>query len=220
VVTSETFFTFTWRRLKEAQNVLLDLVRHRPSNFGISTALIMHLIWFVCYTPVAKKGYLHDALRDVQFEEIMSDYGMFFLHNLDLENHCIHAIPPRDPDTCMVAMSLSGKLPKPLAPFQPLNLTPTGHYPLGECPAWSEIKAFIGRGVGIFLKEWVWDQSWEEEDNTASRLFTIFTREYCTTLKHDALWADSPSPISLEDAMRAWTTTELSLMGSLLEHIT
>jgi hypothetical protein len=45
--------------------------------------------------------------------------------------------------------------------------------------------------------------SWEEEDDTVGRLFTIFTREYFTTLKHNALQADSSSLITLEDAMRA-----------------
>jgi len=74
----------------------------------------------------------------------MTNHGMFCLHNLDLESHCIHEIPAKDPQACGVAMSLGGKLPRPLAPAQPPNLTPTGLFALGDSPAWSDIKAFIG----------------------------------------------------------------------------
>jgi hypothetical protein len=211
VVKSETFFAFTRRRMKEGQNVLLDLARYRPSNFGISTAILMHIIRYVCHTPVVKQGYLRDGLRDVRFEEIITDYGMFFLHDLDLEHHCITSIPAKDPDGCKVAMSLSGKLPKLLGPAKPANTAPTGLYPLGDSPSWGDIRAFIGRGANIFMKGWVWDLNWDEEDNVAGILFTRFTREYFATLKLDAVRADLPSPITLEGAMGAWTVDELNL---------
>jgi hypothetical protein len=211
VVKSEVFFTFTRRRLKESQNVLLDLARYRPSNFGLSTAILMHMIRYVCHTPIAKQGYLRDALRDLRFQEIMHDYGMFFLHDLELENHCILSIPTHDPNECGVAMSLGGKLPKPLAPARLPNSISTGLFPLGDSPAWSDVKAFIGRGAGTFMNQWVWDPMWNEEDDTAARLFVRFTREYFATLKQDALRANSPSPIILEDAMRVWSVAELEL---------
>jgi hypothetical protein len=88
-VSSETYFTFTKRRLKEVQNVLLYLARYRPSNFGLSTAILMHMIRQTCHSPIVKTKYILDTLRDVRFQEIMSDYGMFFLHDLDLDHHCI-----------------------------------------------------------------------------------------------------------------------------------
>ena len=53
-------------------------------------------------------------MRDVCFQEIMSDYGMFFLHNLDLDPHCILGIPDTDLITCKEAMDHNGKGPKPL----------------------------------------------------------------------------------------------------------
>src|SRR6267154_2915778 len=96
-INSETYFTFTKCRLKEAQNVLLHLARYRPSNFGISTGILMQIIRHVCHSPPIKHKYLRDALRDVRFQEIISDYGMFFLHDLDLDRHCIDEIPAEDP---------------------------------------------------------------------------------------------------------------------------
>ena len=113
-VSSDTYFTFTKRRLKEAQNVLLNLARYRPSNFGISTGILMHMIRATCHSPIVKLKYLNDALRDVHFKEIMNNYGMFFLPNLDLKNHCILGIPSTDPVACKEAMSCNGKGHKPL----------------------------------------------------------------------------------------------------------
>jgi hypothetical protein len=209
-IPSETFFTFTKRHLLEGQNVLLDLARHRPSNLGLSTGILMHLIRHVCHTPLVLQGYLRDALRDVRFEEVMSDFGMFFLHDLDLDRHCIFSIPEVDPDKCKMAMSRDGKLPRPKPPVVPPNTTPSGLFPLGEAPAWSEIKSFIGLGAQTFMNSWVWDPEWRGQHHTAERIFTRFTREYFATLKIDALRADAPSPITLEDAMRTWTVGELT----------
>ena len=209
-VPSKTYFTFAKRRLRECQNVLLDLARHRPSNFGLSVAILMHMIRHVCHSPEAKQSYLRDALRDVRFQEVMSDYGMFFLHDLDLEGHCIHEIAAFDPDKCRAAMSRDGKVPKALPSPQPQCSTPSGLYPLGDSPAWSEVKQFIGKGAQEFMHCWVWDPKWGEEDSTAARLFTRFTREFFATLKIDVLRADSPSPIHLEDAMELWSVKGLS----------
>ena len=209
-IKSETYFTFTKCRLKEAQNVLLHLARYRPSNFGISTGILMHIIRHVCHSPTIKHQYLRDALRDVRFQEIISDYGMFFLHDLDLNRHCIDEIPAEDPDDCKMAMSLNGKVPKPLTVAHPPNSHPTGLYPLGEMPTWSEVKAFIGRGATVFINEWVWDPEWDDENPLAAQLFVQFTREYFATLKLDALRANSPSPTCLHDAMKAWSVDEIT----------
>jgi hypothetical protein len=140
----------------------------------------------------------------------MYDYGMSFLHDLDLDRHCIGEIPAVDPDDCKAAMSWDGKVPKPLIVVQRPNSEPTGLYPLGEMPTWSEVKTFIGHNAGVFMDEWVWDPEWEEENLMAAQLFVQFTREYFATLKTDALRADAPSPICLQDAMKAWTVDEIT----------
>jgi hypothetical protein len=210
-IESETYFTFTQRRLKEAQNVLLHLAKYRPSNFGISTGILMHIIRHVCHSPIVKHRYLRDALRDVRFQEIMSDYGMFFLHDLNLDLHCIEEIPVEDPEDCQKAMRLKGKAARPLTTTHPSNPVPTGHYPLGEMPTWSEVKAFIGQGADIFMNQWVWNPEWDEENAQAAQLFVRFTREYFATLNLDSLRANAPSPMNLEDAMKAWTVGEMKI---------
>ena len=169
----------------------------------------MHIIRHVCHSPIAQQKYLREALRDVRFQEVMNDYGMFFLHDLDLDRHCIHEIPTEDPYDCKIAMSFKGKVPKPLTVAQTPNSQPSGLYPLGDTPAWPEVKAFIGRGANVFMNEWVWDPEWDEENPMAAQLFVRFTREYFATLKLDALRADAPSPTSLHDAMKACTVDEM-----------
>jgi hypothetical protein len=95
VIKSKTFFAFTSRRLKEAQNVLLNLAKYRPSNFGISTAILISNAYDTFHLPHTchQEGLSLGHLRDIHFEEIMTDCGMFFLHDLDLDHHCIHSIP-------------------------------------------------------------------------------------------------------------------------------
>ena len=72
------------------------------------------MIRATCHSPIVKLKYLNDTLRDVHFEEIMEDYGMLFLHDLDLEHHCILGIPSPDPVACKEVMSRNGKGHKPL----------------------------------------------------------------------------------------------------------
>ena len=170
----------------------------------------MHIIRHTCHLPTVKAKYLLDALRDVHFQEIMSDYGMFFLHDLDLDRHCILGIPDTDPTACKEAMSHNGKGRKPLMVAPPPSSGPSGLYPIGDSPAWAEIKAFIGRGAQTFMYKWVWDPDWDGVNETAAQLFVRFSREYFATLKDDALRADAPSPTCLEEAMNAWTVVELS----------
>ena len=115
----------------------------------------MHMIQATCHSPIIKLKYLNDALRDMHFEEIMEDYGTFFLHDLDLEHHCIHGIPSTDPVACKEAMSCNGKGHKPLMVAPPPSSGPSGLYPIGYLPAWAGIKDFMGRGAQAFMYAWV-----------------------------------------------------------------
>jgi hypothetical protein len=159
-MSSETYFTFTKRRLKEVQNVLLYLVRYRPSNLGLSTAILMHMICQMCHSPIVKTKYILDILRDVHFQDIMSDYGMYFLHNLGHDHHCILQIPDADPTTCKEAMSRNGKGHKPLIVASPPSSGPSDLYSIGDSPAWAEIKSFIEHGAQTLMYQWVWDPDW------------------------------------------------------------
>jgi hypothetical protein len=170
----------------------------------------MHMICQTCHSPIVKAKYILDTLRDVHFQEMMSDYGMFFLHHLDIDRHCILRIPDTDLTACKEVMSRNGKGHKPLMVVPPSSLGPSSLYPIGDFPAWAEIKAFIRRGAQTLMYQWVWDPDWDGVSETAVRLFVRFSREYFAMFKDDALRADAPSPTCLEEAMKAWMVAELS----------
>ena len=107
-------------------------------------------------------------------------------------------------------MSHNGKGHKPLMVVPPPSLGPSGLYPIGDSPAWAEIKAFIRHGAQTLMYQWVWDPDWDGVSETAAQLFVRFSREYFATLKDDALRANAPSPTGLEEAMKAWMVAELS----------
>lgn len=75
-VSSNIFFPWLARRIRELQNVQMKLAKAQPSNYGVSTSVIMHLICHTCHTPLIEKDYLREALRSLRFEEIWSTFGM------------------------------------------------------------------------------------------------------------------------------------------------
>ena len=81
----------------------------------------------------------------------MSDWGMLFLHGLDLEHHSILEIGAVNPDKCRAAMSQDGKVPKALPTPPPSSFTPSDLHPLEDSPALSKVKAFIGMGAQEFM---------------------------------------------------------------------
>jgi hypothetical protein len=56
----------------------------------------MHLIRLVSITPRDIPQHVREALHDLQFDAITRQFGMFFLHDLDLENRVLDGIPDKD----------------------------------------------------------------------------------------------------------------------------
>ena len=77
----------------------LVLARARPSNYGVTTTIIMRLIHHTCHFPIIEKDYLWDALRDLRFEEIHETFRMFVLHDLNMDGKYISEIVTEDPPT-------------------------------------------------------------------------------------------------------------------------
>ena len=100
LVLSDVFFLWLARQLLELRNVQLVLARARPSNYRVTTTIIMHLICHTCHSPIIEKDYLWDALRDLRFEEIRETFGMFFLHDLNMDGKYISEIITEDPPHC------------------------------------------------------------------------------------------------------------------------
>ena len=213
-VKSDVYFKFQIRRMKELQNTQIHLSKYRPANYGTITALLMHMLRNIPHSPVARTGYLRDALRDVHYDKVMDEFGTFFLHELDLEKAVLLQIEEQDTDECVLAM---GRL-KSVAKIKEKRAMeeavmaieePTEQFPIGNAPTWEEILSTMARNPTLLMSEWVWEERWDTR-STAGRLFLQFTIDYFLTLSTDILRnATLPTPKNLEEAMELWTLRSL-----------
>jgi hypothetical protein len=139
-VKSEVYFAYQIRQMKELQNAQTHLSLYCPSNYGTITALLAHMLQHIPHSPVAKTGYLRDALTELQFDKVMDQFGTFFLHNLDLENASLLGINENDTDECLLAMGQSKSLKQikdrmAVDAMVVANEEPTAQFPIGNAPA-------------------------------------------------------------------------------------
>ena len=108
-VKSEVYFGFQMRRMKEIQNVQHFLSEYWPPNYGMATALLMHMLCNIPHSPMSQTTHLRDALKELQYKKVMDTFGTFFLHNLDLEHAILGQVVEEDSDECLLAMSQIGR---------------------------------------------------------------------------------------------------------------
>ena len=213
-VKSEVYFGFQIRRMKELRNVQTYLSKYRPANYGAITAVLMHMIRHIPHSPVAKTGYLRDALRDLRFHEVMERFGTFFLHDLDLDHATLSEIDEEDSDACLLSMSRDKSLQrikeKRMAEVAIVSIEePTAQFPIGNAPTWEEIAMTVARNLMLLMSSWTWNERWATR-STAARLFTQFTVDYFLTLNIDILKnGEFPKPKDLKEAMELWTVQSL-----------
>jgi len=215
VLKSKVYFGFQARRMKELQNAQTHLSRYRPANYGTITSVLMHMLRHILHSPVAKTGYLRDALRDLHFYKVMDGFGTFFMHDLDLENAVLLGIiDEEDGDECLLAMSRDKSLrrirERRLVDTEVVaNEEPTAQFPIGNAPTWEEITLTMARDPKLLISEWAWNDKWASA-STAGRLFMQFTTDYFLTLSIDALKESQlPKPKDLKGAMELWTMRSL-----------
>jgi hypothetical protein len=213
-VSSDTYFSFTKHHLGECQNVLLDLARHSPSNFGLSVAILMHMLRNIPHSPVAQTGYLRDALRHVHYDKVMDEFGTFFLHKLDLEKAVLIQIEEQDTDERALAMGwlksvAKTKEKRAMEEAVMAIKEPTEQFPIGYAPTWEEVLSTMARNPTLLMSKWVCEERWDTR-STAGRLFLQFIIDYFLTLSTDILRnATLPIPKNLEEAMELWTLPSL-----------
>lgn len=206
---SDVFFRFQARRLKVLMNVQMAIAKIRPQNFGTITSVNMHLIRHVPHSPKAVKPYLREALQDLDFRGVTMTFGMFFLHDLDIEQVYLPGIQRKDSAACREAFkkSKTGRKDRPdQVPVE--NRGPTEEFLLGNAPTWAEIQSAMEKDPGLLMKEWVWDPLWDG-DEMASQLFVDFTFDMFSLLDDAVYSAERPQPSSLEEAMECWTVSSL-----------
>ena len=193
-VRSADFFEFQERRMLELSNVQFHMAKHRSENYGTVTSLLMHLMRLVDHSPIPMAPYLRDALMDSHYDQVVERFGMFFLHELDLEHGTIGGIDKEDSPECKFAMSKTALASKrPISKKLFANTDPTAQFPLGNAPTWTDIVHILHHEPIKLMREWIWDPNWDY-DPVVSGLFVNFTTHYWLTIQKRALfWGASHS---------------------------
>ena len=200
------------------------MAKVQPSNFGVSTCLLVHLMRHTIHSPVAEKPYLRRALRDLRFEEVSHTFGMFFIHDLDTDRWCINGIEADDPDDCIIYFQVAKDKRRALnkfrikAPEKP-NTEASPEYPCGEAPDYPSWQRALlhSDNPSSLVTEWQMERNFADSvSKLAINLFIAFTTDIIHAITLDYVKGMYPDNLnSLEDAMAIWTVH--SMVG-LLHH--
>lgn len=207
-VSSKTFFEFNQRRLLALAAVQRRIAMTRPSNYGLTSTLIMHLIRSVCHAPDVRLPHLQRALTDLSYEVNSERFGIFFLHTLDMETNFIAEIEAEDDAICSAYYDKRVKVVK--KKNFTLRAAPqwadTVDFPLGRTPSWPEWVLGMAQDPKRMVRPWSYSAAWGNQfDEITVSLFIRFTREYIGTLRLEVLMAGIPDVDGLEQAVNVWT---------------
>ena len=183
----------------------LKLAKLKPPNYGILTAILMHLIRSVSVTPMRTPAYVNQALVSLNFGPMMERFGMGFLHDLDLEIGNISGVASEDDDVVKHAMKQARKSKaRKVVVTPPTDLE--ANFPLGPSPPWTQVVSTICDEPASLMREWRWIDHWDSNE-TASGLFTQMTTDIWLILNEKVIYTPpgSPHPKTLKEAMEVWT---------------
>jgi hypothetical protein len=83
---SQTFFRFITRRFIELHYAHLQLALKRPKNYGTLSVLFLHLMRQVIVNTPRIPTYLRSTLNYLAYDANTFRFGMFFLHDFNLED--------------------------------------------------------------------------------------------------------------------------------------
>ena len=218
VVRSQVYFQWLSLRLRALKEVQLLLAIEGPSNLGISTSVLMHLMRQTVHSPIIDKPYLAAALRDLRYQEIMQGFGMFFLHELDTDLTVINQIETVDPEECRKYFLNTNNHGRSLNKFQvkipePPNTSATLQYPCGETPDYPTWQRTLlnSQEPACLVTQWSMEEDFADcIGHLATELFMGFTMDLIHAITLDYVKGGYPeAPRSLEEAMGLWTVERL-----------
>ena len=219
VVESKVYFDWLSLRLQALKQVQIKMAQRGPSNFGISTCIMMHLLRHTVHSPVSDTPWLTAALRELRFQENMDTFGMFFLHDLDTNLWCLGGIEANDPEPCEKYFTQTKKKTKVLNRFEtkapePPNTEASPEYPCGESPDYATWQRTLlnSDDPASMVMEWVMEDDFNHSvDPLAINLFIAFTMDLIHAITLDYIKGGYPEkPESLEEAMEFWTVESLA----------
>lgn len=91
-IPSDILFDFISQRFQELLNIQQLFSAQWPPDYATIITLLLHLMWHSMVTPQIEYHFLHSSLRDLEFEEVMMSFGIFFLHGLDVKTRVLSDI--------------------------------------------------------------------------------------------------------------------------------
>jgi len=193
------------------QGILASL---SPPNYGTISTIFIHLIRHLMVTPCISHQFLAQSLRDIQFEEVMMGFGMFFLHDLDLATIALSDIQEDDAEVRRIygnALIAHGKT-KAQQKVPPLALTTQAQqkdYPWGSSIAWKELQEILSTIPHQFLKAVQFDHD-TLHLLESKLLFTQFSQEIWLSIHPSYLkGGQCPHLDNFKSAIDLWTVEGL-----------
>jgi hypothetical protein len=153
---------------------------------------------------------VNESLALLRFREVVDRFGMFFLHDLDL-NRRVCLPPVLAMDDLGVLKSLGVNLSKRRANIKfPDPDESTEIYPLGEAPSWPDVERCIRDQPYLLMRPWSWSDDLGLLEQTACHLFLSFTTQIWTCL--NARWRKNQtriSPKTVKEAIECWTVNKV-----------
>lgn len=214
-----TWFEFLARRLECLSDTQRYFSDHQDeiSNYGILTGLISYMMQSVVFTPTMVASHVTESLGRLRYRSNVDHFGMFFLHDLHLDNlsNPIPELISNDNAAVMQQLGVSMRTRRKDAAIQQDRDTASEEYPIGKTPSWSEVRVCLRNEPWKLMKPWslpddvsaYGDAEEGSVEWTAAQLFTRFTLHIWAALNHG--WKRLLVEDEMEDEFRAavqsWT---------------
>ncbi|KAF8870254.1 hypothetical protein BD779DRAFT_1681314 [Infundibulicybe gibba] len=209
-ISSKLWFGFLSRRIQALFHVQRHLVTTHADNLGVMTGLISFLTQSTISTPKIVQPYTNEALAMLRYKNVVSIFGMMFLHGLDLtKDPCLEEVHTTDP---LVVLDLMGVIP----PAKRAHLALGGHealdrFPLGAWPTWKQIKICIATVPRKLIESPRIPEEWINDSDSpiltlAINIFKQFTHHIWICLHDTWVYPDAMQiPGTLQEALECWT---------------
>ena len=213
---SQTFFEWVSRRLTELKNVQLKVAIAKPSNLGLLSWLLVHLMQHVMTTPMTTKSFMNDVLMDVNFAGVIGESGMFFLKELNVEMLMVDGIDCMDPpEVTYLYKSLNARSKHLVSKrLTPAEKAVSSNFPWGRVMSWSMLKTLLSDHPTTFVRQWTMDPMWNlDPQGFAAELFITFTCDVWLSISDSYVSQPIlPKPGTLMEAMSSWSVSSVATL--------
>lgn len=178
---------------------------------GTLASLLSYMMRSVDSNPIVTESHLAEALANLNHHGIAGHFGMFFLHDLNLDARPGESLLPEIQDDSQQLLADMKDTPCQRTTrriFFPENGHNLNNYPLGRNPTWAAITRCLSTLPTILLKEWHPLASTQRQMQIG-KIFVMFTQQFPCYLQK-ALLAESWSTVTtLDEAMACWTLKKI-----------